>query len=96
MISARFWEARTMRGIYRHLSVYLEQICWYIKMMQCPNQRSNEFEQNSTQFARETSRFVIIFKRFIWNFVLGFGVCSFASEGIVMANESTICSLFQE
>ena len=64
--------------------------------MECPNQRSNEFEQNSTQFARQTSRFVIIFKRFIWNFVLGFGVCSIASEGIVMANESTICSLFQE
>ncbi|KAG6770158.1 hypothetical protein POTOM_025830 [Populus tomentosa] len=30
------------------------------------------------------------------DFILGFGVCSIASEGIVIANESTICSLFQE
>ncbi|KAJ6925200.1 hypothetical protein NC652_018211 [Populus alba x Populus x berolinensis] len=30
------------------------------------------------------------------DFILGFDVCSIASEGIVIANESTICSLFQE
>lgn len=52
-----------MRGIYRHLSVYLEQICWYIKMMECPNQRSNEFEQNSTQFARQTSPDLLSYSR---------------------------------